>query len=80
MRRATTARCGARGGDCSGASSLVNPPLHHRYHHPPTNAAVFEFVGAVLMGSGVTSTIRNGITDHKLFVDQPEVLAYGMLW
>ncbi|GBF94217.1 hypothetical protein Rsub_06487 [Raphidocelis subcapitata] len=28
-------------------------------------AVVFEFVGAVLMGSGVTSTIRNGITDYR---------------
>lgn len=40
-------------------------------------AIVFEATGAILMGSGVTSTIRNGIADVKLFTDAPDVLAYG---
>ena len=42
-------------------------------------AAVFEFLGAVLAGGEVTSTIRNGIVDADLLVDQPELLVFGML-
>ncbi|KAI8465958.1 MAG: phosphate transporter family-domain-containing protein [Monoraphidium minutum] len=42
-------------------------------------ACVFEFLGAVLMGSGVAETIRSGITNIDYFYPQPEVLAYGML-
>jgi len=42
-------------------------------------AAVFEFAGAVLAGGAVTSTIRKGIVDSSLLVDQPELLIYGML-
>jgi len=42
-------------------------------------AAVFEFAGAVLAGGEVTSTIRKGMVDTALFVDQPEVLIFGML-
>ena len=42
-------------------------------------AAVFEFVGAVLAGGEVTSTIRKGIVDASLLADSPELLIYGML-
>lgn len=42
-------------------------------------ASIFEFTGAVLMGSGVTSTIRSGITNISYFVEIPSVLAYGFL-
>ncbi len=42
-------------------------------------AAVFEFLGAVLAGGAVTSTIRQGIVDANLVGDQPELLVYGML-
>ena len=42
-------------------------------------AAVFEFLGAVLAGGEVTSTIRKGIVDADLLVGQPELLIYGML-
>jgi len=42
-------------------------------------AAVFEFLGAVLAGGEVTSTIRKGIVDADLLVDSPELLVYGML-
>lgn len=42
-------------------------------------AAVFEFLGAVLAGGEVTSTIRKGIVDSDLLVDTPELLVYGML-
>ena len=42
-------------------------------------AAVFEFLGAVLAGGEVTSTIRKGIVDADLLVDTPEYLIYGML-
>lgn len=42
-------------------------------------AGICEFVGAVLMGSGVTSTIRSGIANLNYYLDKPDVLAYGML-
>jgi len=42
-------------------------------------AAVFEFLGAILAGGEVTSTIRKGIVDAELLADRPEELIYGML-
>ncbi len=42
-------------------------------------AMVFEFAGAYLAGSEVTSTIRKGIIDSDVLVGQPEVLVYGMM-
>jgi len=42
-------------------------------------AAVFEFLGAVLAGGEVTSTIRKGIIDASLLSGTPETLIYGML-
>ena len=42
-------------------------------------AAVFEFLGAVLAGGEVTSTIRKGIVDIDLLAGTPELLIYGML-
>ena len=42
-------------------------------------AAVFEFLGAVLAGGEVTSTIRKGIVDADLLGESPELLIYGML-
>ena len=42
-------------------------------------AAVFEFLGAVLAGGAVTSTIRKGIVDVELMSGSPELLIYGML-
>lgn len=42
-------------------------------------AAVFEFLGAFLMGSHVTNTIRKGIVDVDTFGDDAEGLALGML-
>jgi PiT family inorganic phosphate transporter len=42
-------------------------------------AAIFEFLGAVLAGGEVTSTIRKGIIDASLLSGTPETLIYGML-
>jgi PiT family inorganic phosphate transporter len=42
-------------------------------------AAIFEFLGAVLAGGEVTSTIRKGIVDADLLSGTPELLVYGML-
>jgi PiT family inorganic phosphate transporter len=42
-------------------------------------AAIFEFAGAVLVGSHVTNTVRKGIVDSSLFTATPEILAYGMV-
>ena len=42
-------------------------------------AAIFEFLGAILAGGEVTSTIRKGIVDAELLADRPEELIYGML-
>ncbi len=42
-------------------------------------AAIFEFLGAVLAGGAVTSTIRKGIVDTTSIEGSPELLIYGML-
>jgi len=42
-------------------------------------AAVFEFLGAVLAGGAVTTTIRKSIVDASLLSETPELLIYGML-
>jgi PiT family inorganic phosphate transporter len=42
-------------------------------------AMVFEFAGAYLAGGEVTSTIRKGIIDATPFIDQPEVMIFGMI-
>ena len=42
-------------------------------------AAIFEFLGAFLAGGEVTATIRKGIVDSSHFVQEPELLIYGML-
>jgi PiT family inorganic phosphate transporter len=42
-------------------------------------AIIFEFLGAVLAGGHVTTTIRKGIIDPTSIVDNPEILVYGML-
>ena len=42
-------------------------------------AAIFEFAGAFLAGGQVTKTIRKGIIDSNLLVDQPDLLVLGML-
>ena len=42
-------------------------------------AIVFEFLGAVLAGGHVTTTIRKEIIDPSGIVDNPEILIYGML-
>ncbi|NLS12333.1 inorganic phosphate transporter [Vibrio sp. SM6] len=42
-------------------------------------AMVFEFAGAYLAGGEVTDTIRKGVIETSLFVDQPDVLVFGMM-
>ncbi len=42
-------------------------------------AAIFEFAGAFLAGGHVTKTIRKGIIDPSLIVDEPQLLVFGML-
>ena len=42
-------------------------------------AAIFEFGGAVLMGSHVTDTVRKSIITIDIFQDNPGALMYGML-
>lgn len=42
-------------------------------------AAIFEFGGAMLLGSGVTSTIRKGIAKIDSYTYSPELLMYMML-
>jgi solute carrier family 20 (sodium-dependent phosphate transporter) len=42
-------------------------------------AAIFEFGGAVLMGSHVTDTVRKSIVDIEIFDKNPGALMYGML-
>lgn len=42
-------------------------------------AMIFEFAGAYLAGGEVTDTIRKGVIETSLFVDQPDILVYGMM-
>lgn len=42
-------------------------------------AAIFEFAGAMLLGSSVTSTLAGSISNVSYFKAQPGVLMYGML-
>lgn len=42
-------------------------------------ASIFEFAGAVAMGSRVTDTVRKKIVDHDIFSDDIEILMFGML-
>ena len=43
-------------------------------------ATIFECLGALLMGSHVTETIRKGISNYECFVDNPESLMYGCMY
>lgn len=42
-------------------------------------ASIFEFLGAFLMGSHVTDTVRKKIIDNNAFENEPEELMWGML-
>lgn len=42
-------------------------------------ASIFEFLGAVTMGSQVAKTMRKGIADVECFEDNPGLLMWGML-
>lgn len=42
-------------------------------------AIVFEFAGAYLAGGEVTATIRKGILDPTLIMEQPDLLVFGMM-
>lgn len=42
-------------------------------------AAIFEFAGSVLLGASVTDTIRKNVAETDEFVEDPEVLMYGMM-
>mmetsp|Transcript_32881 Transcript_32881/g.52661 ORF Transcript_32881/g.52661 Transcript_32881/m.52661 type:complete len:565 (+) Transcript_32881:80-1774(+) len=41
-------------------------------------ASIFEFLGAVVLGAGVTNTIRSGITDFSQFEGEEDLLMLGM--
>jgi sodium-dependent phosphate transporter len=41
-------------------------------------AAIFEFLGALLMGGTVSKTMRKGIAKESCFDDNPGLLIYGM--
>ena len=42
-------------------------------------ASVFEFLGALFLGTRVTNTVRKDIVNLEEFYDQPEVFMYGNL-
>ena len=42
-------------------------------------AGICNFCGAVLVGSNVADTVRNGIIDTQAFTSDPRMLAHGML-
>jgi solute carrier family 20 (sodium-dependent phosphate transporter) len=43
------------------------------------SVVLVQFSGALLLGRGVSDTIRSSIVDRKAFEDNPEILMYGML-
>ena len=43
-------------------------------------AVIFESLGAILMGSHVTDTIRKGIVNYECFQTHPHALMYGSMW
>ncbi len=43
-------------------------------------ATIFEFSGALLMGSHVTETIRKDIANYECFEQDPSVLMYGCMY
>lgn len=58
------------------ASSVSSRSL--KYWQAMILAAICEFLGAVLVGSKVSDTIRNKIVDVALFTDEPAVLMLTM--
>eukprot|EP00578_Thalassiosira_sp_NH16_P032025 CAMPEP_0181079226 /NCGR_PEP_ID=MMETSP1071-20121207/1915_1 /TAXON_ID=35127 /ORGANISM="Thalassiosira sp., Strain NH16" /LENGTH=562 /DNA_ID=CAMNT_0023160611 /DNA_START=91 /DNA_END=1779 /DNA_ORIENTATION=+ len=42
-------------------------------------AAICEFLGAMLLGASVTSTIRKNMIDGDMYENDPDVLMFGML-
>jgi sodium-dependent phosphate transporter len=42
-------------------------------------AAVFEFLGAMLLGGSVTKTIAGNIAKPKTFMKAPQLFMFGML-
>lgn len=42
-------------------------------------AGIFEFLGALLLGTHVTKAIRESIADDECFADNPGILMYGMM-
>ncbi|KAG1662839.1 hypothetical protein FOA52_010630 [Chlamydomonas sp. UWO 241] len=42
-------------------------------------AAVFEFAGALTLGSSVASTVAGAVADPVSFFEYPEIYMYGML-
>jgi solute carrier family 20 (sodium-dependent phosphate transporter) len=42
-------------------------------------AAIFEFVGALVLGRVSTNVIAGGIADISEFTREPEIYAYGMI-
>jgi phosphate/sulfate permease len=42
-------------------------------------AAVFEFLGAMLLGGSVTRTIAGNIAKPKTFAKAPQLFMFGML-
>jgi phosphate/sulfate permease len=73
------ASCGIGANDVANsfATSVGSKTLTHT--QAICMASVCEFLGAILMGSRVTKTIRKGIADIDYYVDSPEILMYGML-
>jgi sodium-dependent phosphate transporter len=42
-------------------------------------AAVFEFLGAMLLGGAVTKTVAGGIAKPSTFAAVPQLFMFGML-
>ena len=58
---------------------MRSPPVGHATcWHSCIIAGVFNFLGILLMGSGVSETIKKGVVDPAVFAPNPELLMLGI--
>jgi solute carrier family 20 (sodium-dependent phosphate transporter) len=59
---------------------MLSPPQLTAWRQAVIIAAVFEFVGALLLGRVSTCIIAKGVADVKAFKINPEVYSYGIIY
>jgi sodium-dependent phosphate transporter len=77
---AFTAAMGIGANDAANAFATSIGSKALTIHQAVVLAVIFESLGAILMGSHVTDTIRKGIVNYECFQEQPYTLMYGSMW